>query len=76
MGAWLEEYSVDCDGRSLVPAGGGEVNVLPEHTKIYICIPTIVYWLLEVSGGGCKKLCLCGTGDNAVLGRTGSADGS
>lgn len=28
-----------------MPAGGGEVNVLPEmrtrHTKIYICVPTV-----------------------------------
>lgn len=56
---------MDCNGRSLVPAGGSEVNMLPEmikgHTKIYICILTILYWLLVMSGGGCKQPCLCGS---------------
>lgn len=81
MGAWLEKYSVDCNGRSLLgPAGGGEVNVFPEirteHTKIYICVSTMVCWVLVMCGGGSLSLWELLAGDSALLGRTGSVGGS
>jgi len=62
MGAWLEKYSMDCDGRSQVPArvGVGEVNVLPEtlgqeHTKIHISVLPVVCWVPVVFGVGARR---------------------
>lgn len=62
MGAWLEKYSMDWDGRSPVGpcSGGGEANVLPEtlgqeHTKMHIYVLPVVCWVPVVFGVGARR---------------------